>query len=99
MVCCLSLCFCLKSQHSCSDREPGTKLTLSQLREQLRKDPELQNLTEEKENQLLQKLDEHRTVKKMGVRSTALAVNADIARTMTRLGDEVCCNFYPICVS
>jgi hypothetical protein len=79
---------CLLLIHT-ADREPGSKLSLREIREQVRIHPDLQNLTTEREQELLQELDEHRSRKKTGVKMTAAATATDISRTLARLGDEV----------
>jgi hypothetical protein len=71
------------------DRDVGDKLTLSNLRQKLKTDPELQNLSPERERELLQELEVHRSLKKNGIRATNLAITNDVARTMAHLNDEV----------
>jgi hypothetical protein len=68
---------------------PGTKLSLAEIREQVKTHPDLQNLTPEREHQLLADLDEYRSRKTMGVKATEAAATADAARTLARLGTEV----------
>jgi hypothetical protein len=75
------------------DRDVGDKLTLSDLRQKLKTDPELQNLSLERERELLQELEAHRSLKKTGIRATNLAITNDVARTMSHLNDEVCSSF------
>jgi hypothetical protein len=68
---------------------PGTKLSLAEIREQVKTHPDLQNLSPEQEQELLTALDEHRSHKKTGVKATAAASATDAARTIARLGSEV----------
>jgi hypothetical protein len=88
MVSLFLFCICLLFIPT-ADREPGSKLSLREIREQVKTHPDLQNLTTEREHELLQELDEHRSRKKMGVKGTAVANATDISRTLARLGDEV----------
>jgi hypothetical protein len=71
------------------EREPGSKLSLREIWEQMKIHPDLQDLTSEREQELLQDLDEYRSRKKMGVRTTAMATTTDVTRTIARLGAEV----------
>ena len=72
-----------------TDREVGDRVKLSELRQMVRDDPALQDLTEEQENELREDVMAVREQRKLGARPTNLSAAQDYRRQVDSLNDEV----------
>jgi hypothetical protein len=72
-----------------SDAPTGDKLGLQELQTLAKDDPKLQQLTEEEKDELIQKLQEHRELKKTGTRASNRAAAQDVRLTLQHVNAEV----------
>ncbi len=70
-------------------RALGERVPLNEIQKLAKADPELQNLSEEKKQELLNALEEHRKVNKHGLRASNLSASLDVKSTMDQIGSEV----------
>ncbi|KAJ3519261.1 hypothetical protein NMY22_g13288 [Coprinellus aureogranulatus] len=62
---------------------------LSEIREDVKSDPKMQDLTDDEKSAYLEKLRKHRDLQATGVRSSSHAANVDYAKTLNRLDREI----------
>jgi hypothetical protein len=67
----------------------GERKTLAELKEMALTDPDMQNMTKEDEQVLVDALKEHREEKKRNARPNNKSAARDITSTMDRIMDEV----------
>jgi hypothetical protein len=72
-----------------TDREVGDRVKLSELRQMVRDDPALQDLTEEQENELREDVMAVREQRKLGARPTNLSAAQDYRHQVESLNDQV----------
>jgi len=67
----------------------GERKTLGELKEMALTDSDVQNMTKEDEEELIEALKEHREAKKRNTRPNNKSAARDIIATMDRITDEV----------
>ena len=67
----------------------GERKTLGELKEMALTDPDVQNMTKEDEEELIEALEEHREAKKRNAQPNNKSAVRDIIATMDRVADEV----------
>ena len=71
------------------DLEEGKRLLLSDIQKLVAADAELQNISIEREEELINNLKQHRELKKSGARTSNVSAAKDARATMLRLNEEV----------
>ena len=71
------------------DASAGDKLILEELQEMAKEEPALQAISEERRKELIDELEEHRKLKKTGMRANNRAAAQDARLTLKRLHAEV----------
>ena len=83
----------------CTGKDEGYKARLSEIREAVRNDPELQNLSKTEEKELRERLMQKRGLKRTGIRPSFTAASLDIRKTVSEIRELVCVQLLISCTN
>jgi hypothetical protein len=89
-VSCSFLCFfCSHAFSPPTDRSLGDRVKLPELRQMVRDDPQMQDLSKEEEDELREEVVAAREEKKLGARPTNQSASQDYRRQLESLNEQV----------